>query len=79
MTIGLVQAPRVASDVITGPQFRRKLGWGKDRFYAAVKSGRFQHLISQNVSTPTRVVYVREKVDLWIRETASVFERRLRA
>jgi predicted DNA-binding transcriptional regulator AlpA len=54
--------------VITGPEFRHELGWGKDRFYAAAKSGRFAHLVSLNASSPGRIRYVRAKVEAWISE-----------
>jgi hypothetical protein len=61
-----------ASDVLTGPEFRQKLRWGKDRFYAAVNSGRFTHLISVNASSAHRVLYVRAKVEAFVQETPAL-------
>lgn len=58
--------------VMTGAEFRQKLGWGKQRFYAAARSGRFAHLIAINASSEHRVVYVRAAVDRWIAETSRV-------
>lgn len=55
--------------VLTGAQFRRLLRWGKDRFSAAVRSGRFTHLISVNASSRSRTVYVKAKVEAWLSET----------
>lgn len=65
-------------DVITGPEFRRRLRWGKDRFYAAMHSGRFAHLVALNASSPRRIVFVRAKVDAWIAETSRVQALRAR-
>lgn len=67
----------IERDVLTGPEFRRKLGWGKDRFYAAMHSGRFAHLVALNASSLHRTVYVRAKVDAWIAETSRVQALRL--
>lgn len=55
--------------VISGRQFRLMLGWGKDRFSAAVRSGRFDHLVSVNASSRSRTVYVKAKVEQWLSET----------
>lgn len=55
--------------VISGRQFRKLLRWGYDRFHAAAKSGRFDHLISRHASSRSRTVYVRAKVEAWIAET----------
>lgn len=67
----------IERDVLTGPEFRKKLGWGKDRFYAAMHSGRFAHLVALNASSQHRTVYVRAKVDAWIAETSRVTALRL--
>lgn len=61
--------PPTQPQIITGSEFRRLLGWGKDRFRAAVQSGRFTHLIAVNASSAARVVYVRAKVEAWLSET----------
>jgi hypothetical protein len=55
--------PDAARLVISGRQFRLLLGWGTDRFSAAVRSGRFTHLVAVNVSSGHRIVYVRAKVE----------------
>lgn len=55
--------------VISGAQFRRMLCWGKDRFAAAARSGRFDHLISKNASSRHRTAYVLAKAEQWIAET----------
>lgn len=55
--------------VISGAKFRRMLCWGKDRFSAAARSGRFDHLVSVHASSRTRTVYVLAKVEQWIAET----------
>lgn len=60
------------ADVLGAVEFRRKLGWGRDRFYAAKKAGRFDALIAKNLSTDRCVVYVRAKVDAWISESPAV-------
>jgi hypothetical protein len=57
---------------MTGAEFRKQLGWGKDRFFAAVKAGRFRDLISLNASSPRRPVYVRAKVEAFLSESPSL-------
>lgn len=74
-----VNQSRQEPDVITGSAFRRKLGWGKDRFSAALRAGRFTHLVAVNVSSRHRVVYVRAKVEAWLSETAPVALRASRS
>ena len=73
------QRPRRAeAQTFTGAEFQRALGWGKERFRAAVKSGRFDHLQSLHCSTPARIVYVKERCLAWIREAPSVGALRAR-
>jgi hypothetical protein len=55
--------------VITGNEFRKMLGWGTNRFYAAATAGRFRHLVAVNASSPKRIVYVWSAVEAWISQT----------
>jgi hypothetical protein len=64
--------------LMTGAELRAKLRWGKDRFFAAVKSGRFVSLISVNASSARRPVYLRAKVDAWLSETPTLTLRAYR-
>lgn len=66
------QPRRLHADVLGPLEFRRKLGWGKNRFYAAARAGRFDAFIAVNLSTKRSVVYVRAKVDAWIAESPAV-------